>query len=185
MDLVIIYFHFNPSFHSSKTPLSFSPLRLVLFKLNSVFFLSLSLSLEVVCNQNKPSFIEVRKMEASSEFFTGGYFSHGGDREFHHEQKPAVIVDNNNNNFAVDDLLDFPKEDEVMTDAFFDSITGNSGDSSSLTVVDSCNSSISGGEPQFNGSLSSRSFTDAQFSGGELCVPVLLPFVPPFVHRFC
>ncbi|KAL3511753.1 hypothetical protein ACH5RR_024470 [Cinchona calisaya] len=106
-------------------------------------------------------------MEASSEFFIGGYFGHAGDNEF--DQKP--MENQNINNFTVDDLLDFPKEDEVMTDAFFDSITGNSTDSSSLTVVDSCNSSVSGADTQFNGNLSCRNFTDTQFSGSELCVP--------------
>ncbi|CAI9114197.1 OLC1v1014858C1 [Oldenlandia corymbosa var. corymbosa] len=111
-------------------------------------------------------------MEASSEFFVGGYYGHTGGAEF--EQKPFDNIssnNNNNNNFAVDDLLDLPKEDEIMTDAFFDSITGNSGESS-LTVVDSCNSSVSGGDVgQFNGDISCRSFTDTQFSGSELCVP--------------
>lgn len=122
-------------------------------------------------------------MEGSAEFFTGGdYFSHGGrDSEFEQKQMDNV---NNNNNFAVDDLLNFTKEeDDVMTDAFLNSFTcgNNSGDSSSLTVVDSCNSSASGGggggsggDAQFNGSLSCRSFTDTQFSGSELCVPVCL-----------
>lgn len=112
-------------------------------------------------------------MEGSAEFFTGGYFNHGGDSEFETKKMDNVNNNNiNNNNFAVDDLLDFPKEDDVMTDAFFDSFTcGNSGDSSSLTVVDSCNSSVSGADAQFNGSLSCCSFTDTQFSGTELCVP--------------
>lgn len=58
-----------------------------------------------------------------------------------------------------------------MTDAFFDSIAGNSNDSSTVTVVDSCNSSVSGGDGQFNGNLSCRSFTDAPFPSSELCVP--------------
>lgn len=121
-------------------------------------------------------------MEGSAEFFTGGdYFSHGGgDSEFEQKQMDSV---NNNNNFAVDDLLNFTKEeDDVLTDAFLNSFTcgNNSGDSSSHTVVDSCNSSASGGgggsggDAQFNGSLSCRSFTDTQFSGSELCVPVCL-----------
>ncbi|XP_027124568.1 GATA transcription factor 9-like [Coffea arabica] len=110
-------------------------------------------------------------MEASSEFFVGGYFSHAGDNEFDHKSMENQNITGNSNNFTVDDLLDFPKEDEVMTDAFFDSITGNSGESSSLTVVDSCNSSVSGGDRQFNGNISCRSFTDTQFSGTELCVP--------------
>ncbi|KAA8540368.1 hypothetical protein F0562_024713 [Nyssa sinensis] len=57
-----------------------------------------------------------------------------------------------------------------MTDGFLDNITGNSTDSSTVTVIDSCNSSVSGTEPQFSGNISSRSFADAQFSG-ELCVP--------------
>lgn len=82
---------------------------------------------------------------------------------------------NNNNNgvhFMVDDLLDFSKEDETMTDAFFESLPGNSGDSSTVTAVDSCNSSVSGGgDGQFNGNVSCRSFNESQFSGNELCVP--------------
>lgn len=100
-------------------------------------------------------------MEAS-DFFVSGYFSNAGD-----QQNP------NNNNFTVDDLLDFSKEDEVMTDAFFDSITANSADSSTVTVVDSCNSSVSGENGHFNGNISCRSFTDAPFPSSELCVPVI------------
>ncbi|XP_057773119.1 GATA transcription factor 9-like [Salvia miltiorrhiza] len=82
---------------------------------------------------------------------------------------------NNNNNgahFTVDDLLDFSKEDETMTDVFFESLPGNSGDSSTVTAVDSCNSSVSGGgDGQFNGNISCRSYNEPQFSGNELCVP--------------
>ncbi|XP_051134799.1 GATA transcription factor 12-like [Andrographis paniculata] len=79
---------------------------------------------------------------------------------------------NNCVHFAVDDLLDFSKEDETMTDAFFDSLGGNSVESSTVTAVDSCNSSVSGGgDAQFNGNASSRSFNESQFSGNELCVP--------------
>lgn len=78
----------------------------------------------------------------------------------------------NGAHFTVDDLLDFSKEDVAMTDAFFDSLAGNSGDSSAVTAVDSCNSSVSGGgDGQFNGNVSCRSFTDSQLSGNELCVP--------------
>lgn len=87
---------------------------------------------------------------------------------------------NNNNNgvhFTVDDLLDFSKEDETMTDAFFESLPGNSGDSSTVTAVDSCNSSVSGGgDGQFNGNVSCGSFNESQFSGNELCVPVIFSF---------
>lgn len=57
-----------------------------------------------------------------------------------------------------------------MTEASFDANTGNSGDSS-LTVIDSCNSYVSGGDDQFNGNLSCRSFTDIPLSGNALCVP--------------
>ncbi|KAK4361876.1 hypothetical protein RND71_017117 [Anisodus tanguticus] len=109
-------------------------------------------------------------MEAP-DFLIVGFFSHAGD-----EQNPNNNNNDNNNNncnnFTVDDLLDFPKEDEVMTDVFFDSITGNSADSSTVTVVNSCNSSVFGGDGgQFNGNLSCRSFTDAPFPSSELCVP--------------
>ncbi|PIN24189.1 GATA-4/5/6 transcription factor [Handroanthus impetiginosus] len=82
------------------------------------------------------------------------------------------ISNNNGVHFTVDDLLDFPKEDETMTDAFLDSLKGNSGDSSTVTAVDSCNSSVSGGvDGQFSGNVSCRSFNESQFSGNELCVP--------------
>ncbi|KAL6973685.1 hypothetical protein U1Q18_027872 [Sarracenia purpurea var. burkii] len=58
-----------------------------------------------------------------------------------------------------------------MTDTFlFDSVSGSSTDSSTVTVVDSCNSSVSGNEPQSSGNISCRSYADALFSG-ELCVP--------------
>lgn len=72
----------------------------------------------------------------------------------------------------MDNLLDIPKEDEAMEDAFFNSITGNSADSSTVTVVDSCNSSVSGGDGHFNGNMSSRSFSNDPFTNNELCVQV-------------
>lgn len=86
-----------------------------------------------------------------------------------------VNVNNNigNVHFTVDELLDFSREDETMTDTFFNSLAGNSNDSSIVKGVDSCNSSISGGgDGQFNGNISCRSFTDSQFSAAELCIPV-------------
>ncbi|XP_073056251.1 GATA transcription factor 12-like [Primulina eburnea] len=67
-------------------------------------------------------------------------------------------------NFRVDhdDMLDFPKEKETMTNAFADvSLTVNSGNTSNITAVDSCNSSLSGGVR----------FNESQFSENELCVP--------------
>lgn len=103
-------------------------------------------------------------MEASS-FFPGGYYSAGAD-EFSQEKREQKPGDH----FMVEDLLDFPNDDEIMTDGFFDTVTGNSTDSSTVTVVDSCNSSLSGNEPHFSGDVGCRNFTDAQFSG-ELCVP--------------
>ncbi|KAI7753469.1 hypothetical protein M8C21_001767 [Ambrosia artemisiifolia] len=74
--------------------------------------------------------------------------------------------------FMIDDLLvDFPNhhDDVVLNDEFFDNVIGNSADSS--TVVDSCNSSIACSEALFSGNVSSRSLSDSQFSGVELCVP--------------
>ncbi|KAK3027079.1 hypothetical protein RJ639_040911 [Escallonia herrerae] len=109
-------------------------------------------------------------MEAPAFFIGGGYYG-AGDNQF---SQPADNVNNNGNGnaFAIDDLLDFPKEDEVMADAFFDNLAVDSGDSSAVTAVDSCNSSVSGSEHQFSsGNFSSESFADAKLSGGELCVP--------------
>ncbi|XP_052180917.1 GATA transcription factor 9-like [Diospyros lotus] len=96
------------------------------------------------------------------------YFGPAGDSHFlpdnrFSDQKPS----DNNGHLTVDDLLDFSKEDEVMTDAFFDNVAGNSTDSSTVTVVDSCNSSVSSGEFQFSCNVG---FPDSQFCG-ELCVP--------------
>ena len=86
--------------------------------------------------------------------------------------------DNNNNNnagasdhFIVEDLLDFSNDDAIIADATFDSVPGNSTDSSTVTAVDSCNSSsFSGCDPNFvaNGS---RNLIEGHFSG-DLCVPV-------------
>ncbi|KAG8380001.1 hypothetical protein BUALT_Bualt07G0148200 [Buddleja alternifolia] len=101
------------------------------------------------------------------EYFVGDY------AEFSQLENANLNNTNNNNNnnhFTVDDLLDFSKEDETMT--FLDHVAGNSGDSSTVTAVDSCNSSVSGGgDGQFNGNVSCRSFNESQFSGNELCVP--------------
>ncbi|XP_073272195.1 GATA transcription factor 9-like [Primulina huaijiensis] len=80
-------------------------------------------------------------------------------------------LNNNGAHFMVDDLLDFSKEDETMTDSFLDNLGGNSGYSSTVTAVDSCNSSVSAGEGQFNGNVSCRSFNESHFFSNELCVP--------------
>ncbi|PRQ51057.1 putative transcription factor C2C2-GATA family [Rosa chinensis] len=99
------------------------------------------------------------------EFYVGGYFDGQLSTEKRQlaDQKPA-----GGEQFTIDDLLDFSNEDALVTDGFFDStVAGNSTDSSTVTAVDSCNSSVSGGEPQLSGN---RSFGDSQFSG-DLCVP--------------
>ncbi|KAJ4954113.1 hypothetical protein NE237_030945 [Protea cynaroides] len=72
--------------------------------------------------------------------------------------------------FTIDDLLDFSNEDCILNDGTFDSVPGNSTESSTVTAVDSCNSSLSGGDIHFSSNLSCRNFADAQFSG-DLCVP--------------
>ncbi|XP_075504080.1 GATA transcription factor 9-like [Primulina tabacum] len=76
---------------------------------------------------------------------------------------------NNGINFTVDDILDFPKEKEMMTNAFADSLKVNSGHTSAITAVDSCNPSLSGGvDGQF---IDSDRIDESQFSENELCVP--------------
>lgn len=107
-------------------------------------------------------------MEAP-EYFVGGYFGAGGADQFsppekrHSDQKPGEP-------FAIDDLLDFSHADAIMSDGFFDNVAGNSTDSS-VTAVDSCNSSISGSDNRFAAAIVPRAFaTDPHFSG-ELCVP--------------
>jgi len=108
-------------------------------------------------------------MEAP-EYFVGGYYAAGGADQFsqpekrHADQKIGEP-------FAIDDLLDFSHADAIMSDGFFDNVAGNSTDSSTVTAVDSCNSSISGSDNRFAAAIVPRGFGDPQFSG-ELCVPV-------------
>ncbi|CAH9075915.1 unnamed protein product [Cuscuta europaea] len=81
-----------------------------------------------------------------------------GDAQFSAEHGYAQA--GNSNNFPVDDLLDFSTEDDdAMTDGFFHQHTAT-GDSSTVTCLDSCNSSVSGG----------CNF-DATFTASEICVP--------------
>ncbi|XP_038899153.1 GATA transcription factor 9-like [Benincasa hispida] len=99
-----------------------------------------------------------------NKFLIGGYFD-GGVGEFSPEKTKAA------EHFTIDDLLDFSNEDAIMTDGFFDYVAGSSTDSSTVTAVDSCNSSVSGGDHHhFHGNIGSRSFDESQFSG-DLCVP--------------
>lgn len=75
--------------------------------------------------------------------------------------------------FIVEDLLDFSNDDAVLTDGTFDIAAGNSIDSSTVTVVDSCNSSsFSGGDPNVVGNFGGRNFSEGHFSS-DLCVPVM------------
>ncbi|KAG2699646.1 hypothetical protein I3843_07G199800 [Carya illinoinensis] len=73
--------------------------------------------------------------------------------------------------FIVEDLLDFSNEDAVITDGILDKAAGNSVESSTVTVADSCNSaSFSGGEPNFVGDIGCRNFSDGHFPS-DLCEP--------------
>ncbi|KAF5192734.1 Gata transcription factor [Thalictrum thalictroides] len=98
--------------------------------------------------------------------------------QFTPEKRHSDANKQSDGHFIIEDLLDFSNEDICIGcgDATFDTITtGNSTDSSTVTVVDSCNSSttFSGSEPHFTTTCdtgSRNNFPDAQFSG-ELCVP--------------
>ncbi|XP_022868202.1 GATA transcription factor 9-like [Olea europaea var. sylvestris] len=82
----------------------------------------------------------------------------------------------NGDHFIIEDPLDFPKDDVMLTEDTFDSSVGASTNSSAATVVDaSCNSSFSGSstttEPHFPGGIGGcQSFADEQFSNTELCM---------------
>ncbi|OWM76507.1 hypothetical protein CDL15_Pgr005471 [Punica granatum] len=103
-------------------------------------------------------------MEVSECCVGVGYCGAGG-ADFYPEKKAGE-------QFTVDDLLDFSNEDVMGSGdgGFLDNVGANSADSSTATAVDSCNSTLSGGDNQFSGSFGSRSFGDSSFSG-ELCVP--------------
>ncbi|XP_062087554.1 GATA transcription factor 9-like [Humulus lupulus] len=98
------------------------------------------------------------------EYLVGGYFG-AAAVDFSNEKRQSE--QKSSEHFTIDDLLDLSHEEPMVTDGFFDNVAGNSTDSSTVTAVDSCNSSISGGEHQFSGN---RSFGDSHFSG-DLCVP--------------
>lgn len=112
-------------------------------------------------------------MEAP-EYFVGGYYGAGGADQFspaekrHGDQKSCEP-------FAIDDLLDFSNADAIMSDGFFDNVAGNSTDSSTVTAVDSCNSSTSGGDNnnRFAAAIVPRGFASDLQLTGELCVPVI------------
>ncbi|KAK7389575.1 hypothetical protein VNO78_24729 [Psophocarpus tetragonolobus] len=107
-------------------------------------------------------------MEAP-KYFVGGYFGAGGPEQFSSPEKR--LVDPKTEPFAIDDLLDFSHADAIMSDSFFDNVAGNSADSSTVTAIHSCNSSISGSDNRYASAIVPRGFSgDPQFSG-ELCVP--------------
>ncbi|KAI5354622.1 hypothetical protein L3X38_007517 [Prunus dulcis] len=110
------------------------------------------------------------------------YFQNSFCPQFTPEKRHSF--DNNNNkttngggggedHFMVEDLLDFSNDDAVITDggATFDNVTGNSTDSSTLTDIDSCNSSsLSGSKPNVILDIGSRNIAEGPFSS-DLCVP--------------
>ncbi|KAK9273490.1 hypothetical protein L1049_018300 [Liquidambar formosana] len=109
-------------------------------------------------------------MEAP-EYFQSAYYR-AGTPQFTPEKR---ISDTKPDHFIVEDLFDFSNEDDnnVVADANFDAVTttGTSTDSSTVTVVDSCNSSFSNRDvPQFPGEIGCRNIADGNFSS-DLCVP--------------
>ena len=113
-------------------------------------------------------------METPHEFYqasAAGYYNNV--QQFAPEKRNSDIKPGGH--FVIEDLLDFPSDDLLVTDAAFDNVTGTSTDSSALTVVDSCNSSFSGNEARFGGNLADH----AQFSN-ELCVPVIFNLLVVF-----
>ncbi|XP_043706240.1 GATA transcription factor 12 [Telopea speciosissima] len=107
-------------------------------------------------------------MEAP-KYLHGGYCRAGNSQfttEIRHNDPKS------GDHFFIDDLLDFSNEEAILNDGTFNSVTvtGNSTDSSTVTAVDSCNSSFSGGDLHYSGDLGCRNLADAQFSG-DLCVP--------------
>ncbi|XP_077210032.1 GATA transcription factor 12-like [Tasmannia lanceolata] len=103
----------------------------------------------------------------SPEFFQDGFYR-AGNSQFPPEKRNSE--QKQGENFIIDDLLDFSNEEEIIADGTFDAGAGNSTESSTVTVVDSCNSSFSRSEPHFSGDIACRNFADGQISG-ELCVP--------------
>ncbi|KAE8650722.1 GATA transcription factor 4 [Cucumis sativus] len=98
-------------------------------------------------------------------YLVGGYYGTGAP-QFSPDNKKSTAE-----HFPLDEyLLDFSNEDVAMHSGFFDNVAGNCSDSSTLTAIDSCNSSVSGGDNQLLAKFESGSFCEAQFSS-ELCIP--------------
>ncbi|KAG2691885.1 hypothetical protein I3760_08G026800 [Carya illinoinensis] len=99
-------------------------------------------------------------------------FFHGGFCPQYVYEKTDNKTTATGDHFIVEDLLDFSNDDAVVTDGTYDTAAGNSIDSSTVTVVDSWNSSsFSGGDQNFMGNFECRNFSDGHFSSDQLCVP--------------
>ncbi|KAJ0977414.1 hypothetical protein J5N97_012888 [Dioscorea zingiberensis] len=91
----------------------------------------------------------------SPEYLLGGYHRVGGGGGG--GLASQLGAEKQGDHFVVEDLLDFSNEDEDEEEAFvcadaYETIAGNSADSSSasvITAVDSCNSSLSGHDARF------------------------------------
>ncbi|XP_022979622.1 GATA transcription factor 9-like [Cucurbita maxima] len=99
------------------------------------------------------------------EYLVGGYYDTDGAQFSPDKQNSAA------ENFAVDEyLLNFSNEDMAMHSGCFDNVAGNCCDSSTVTAIESCNSSASSGDNLVLGNFGSGGFCEAQFSN-ELCIP--------------
>lgn len=106
-------------------------------------------------------------MEAPEFFQSYNYCSNRNSQFTPEKRHSQDIKPPSNDHFIIEDLLDFSHEDIALGDGPFD----NSTDSSTVTVVDSCNSStFSGYEPHVNADNGYRNLPESNFSG-ELCVP--------------
>ncbi|RAL38007.1 hypothetical protein DM860_000701 [Cuscuta australis] len=119
------------------------------------------------------------------EFFQASYYASSAQfsaDKHRHPPPPDVksVGGGGGDQFLVEDLLDFPNDDGVLSDggaidaAAFAAAGGTSTDSSSATAFDaSCNSSFSGAGPhdlQFAADFNCRNVSDGPFSD-EFCVP--------------
>lgn len=104
-------------------------------------------------------------MEAP-EFF----YRPGGTPQLTPEKR--ISTDTKPDHFIVEDLFDFSnEEDDNAVNADVNNFTGTSTtESSTVTVVDTCNSSFSNCETHFLGDIACRNFPGANFSN-DLCVP--------------
>ncbi|KAK1372529.1 GATA transcription factor [Heracleum sosnowskyi] len=89
-------------------------------------------------------------METSPDFYQASpaaYYNKIQHEKRQSDTKPA------GEHFIIEDLLDFPNDDVILTDATFDHVTGTSTDSSAVTLVDTCNSANFAAHSQFSNDL--------------------------------